>query len=123
MKKIVIIFVLFLCLCGCSSDSSEKAEPKKVSCDEKNEILEKDKTAMLIDVRTKDEFESKHLKDAINIPYDVIVEELDTYGTISFNTPIIVYCKSGGRSNMAAEALATAGYKKIYDLGAISNCD
>ena len=123
MKKFVIIFLLFVCLCGCNSDSNEKVESKKVSCDEKNEILKNEKDAMLIDVRTNDEFDLKHLENAINIPYDTIVEGLDTYGTVSFDTPIIVYCKSGGRSAQAAESLVNAGYKNIYDLGASSNFD
>ena len=120
-SKIIIVLALALLLCGCTS--SEEAESKQVTCNEKDEILEKEENAMLIDVRTKEEFEEKHIEKAINIPYDQIVEVLDTYGTISFDTPIIVYCKSGGRSAQAADALLEAGYKNIYDLGAMSNCD
>ena len=120
MKKIVILTLLLLGLCGCTSN--EKAEIKQVTCNEKDEIIEKESHAMLIDVRTKEEYEESHLKDAINIPYDEIVQKLSTNGAIDFNVPIIVYCKSGTRSNMAAEALKEEGYKNIYDLGSIDNC-
>ena len=120
MKKVLFILIFVLCLCGCSEE--KLAEIKNVTCSEKEEVL-KDKSAMLIDVRTKEEYEERHLKSAINIPYDTIVEELYTYGTIDFNTPIVVYCKSGGRSSEAAKALLEAGYKQIYDLGAMSNCE
>lgn len=122
MKRIVFILVLLLSLCGCGTQT-EKTEIKQVTCDEKNEMIKNDEHVLFIDVRTKEEYEEKHLDKAINIPYDEIVDTLSTYGTIDYETPIIVYCKSGGRSNMAAEALKEAGYKNIYDLGAITNCD
>ena len=39
------------------------------------------------------------------------------------NTHIIVYCRSGNRSATAAQKLIDMGYKKVYDLGAMSNCE
>lgn len=123
MKKIIIAAVLLLVLCGCgNSQSAESFEAKKVTCAEKDKVL-KDKKAMLIDVRTEEEFNTKHLANAINIPFDKIVDTLKTYGTIDFNVPLIVYCKSGGRSGQAAASLIKEGYKKVYDLGAMSNCE
>ena len=119
MKKLLLLFIVLLVLCGCKNQ--QVAEVKNVTCTEKQEIL-KDKSAVLIDVRSKEEFDESHLKNAINIVYDQIVEGLDIYGTIDFNTPIVVYCKSGARSSAAAKALLKAGYKKIYNLGAMSNC-
>lgn len=121
MKKTVFVFVLLISICGCSPTTT--SEIKQVTCNGKDEIIKNEEHAMLIDVRTKEEYDSKHLENAVNIPYDTIVDELSTYGTIDFDVPIIVYCKSGGRSNMAATSLVDAGYKNVYDLGAISNCD
>lgn len=119
MKKLLIIVILGLALCGCNSVSTNY---KDVTCDEKNQILEKNKQAVLIDVRTKAEFDEKHLDNAINIPYDEIIVTLEKNDAINTNTPIIVYCKSGGRSITAATSLIEKGYTKIYNLGAISNC-
>lgn len=121
MKKVLIIIVLLLSLCACDN-STEKFEVKKISCSEKEEILKNSKT-MLIDVRTDEEYKEKHLDKAVNIPFDKIVNTLKTYGTIDFKVPIIVYCKSGGRSAQAAASLIEAGYQKVYDLGAMSSCD
>ena len=73
--------------------------------------------------KTDEEYKEKHLDKAINIPFDKIVDTLNTYGTIDFKVPIIVYCKSGGRSAQAAASLIEAGYQKVYDLGAMSSCD
>lgn len=123
MKRLFILSLFCISICGCNSNEVNNIEIKNVTCDEKNEILKENKNAILIDVRTKEEYDSGHIEKAINIPYDKIVDTLSTYGTIDFDTPIIVYCKSGGRSNMAAESLISSGYKNIYDLGAMSNCD
>ena len=60
MKKIVILTLLLLGLCGCTSN--EKTEIKQVTCNEKDEIIEKESHAMLIDVRTKEEYEANHFK-------------------------------------------------------------
>ena len=127
MKKIIILIVLVILLCGCSANNSKEKDGqvivKNVTCKEKDDIIKNEENAMLIDVRTKEEYDEKHLEKAINIPYEKIVEELSAFGTVDFDVPVIVYCKSGGRSSMAAESLINAGYKQVYNLGAISNCD
>lgn len=127
MKKIIILIVLVILLCGCSANNSKEKDEqvivKNVTCKEKDDIIKNEENAMLIDVRTKEEYDEKHLEKAINIPYEKIVEELSAFGTVDFDVPVIVYCKSGGRSSMAAESLINAGYKQVYNLGAISNCD
>ncbi len=121
MKKALVLTILVLLLCACNSNKT--SEIKQVTCNEKDKIIKNDAHTMLIDVRTKEEYDEKHIEKAINIPYDEIVDKLSAYGTIDFNTPIIVYCQSGKRSNMAAESLIKEGYKKIYDLGSIENCN
>lgn len=121
MKKFLVLIILILSLCGCSE--KEKLEVKSVTCSEEKDILKNNDHAMLIDVRTKQEYKSGHLKNAINIPYQEIVDVLSTYGTIDFDIPIVVYCQSGGRSSIAAASLIDAGYKKVFDLGAMSNCN
>ena len=131
MKKILLVIGFVLLLCGCSNANSSTGnsidnnaeENSTVSCEKMQEIISSNKNAMLIDVREESEYNEAHLKDAINIPYEKIVKELETYGTIDFNTPIVVYCASGIRSEKAYNSLKDAGYKNVYDLGSISNCD
>ena len=115
MKKVIIISTIILLMTGCSS---MKIENGKITCSQKDILLEDEKT-ILVDVRTKEEYDEGHLDDAINAPYDVIVSELKDLGK---DTPIIVYCKSGVRSAKAIENLKNAGYTNLYDLGSISNC-
>jgi rhodanese-related sulfurtransferase len=76
--------------------------------------------AIIVDVREEEEYKEEHLDEAINIPYTAITDRISKYA--DKDTKIIVYCKSGVRSNKAANSLIEAGYKNIYDLGSISNC-
>lgn len=72
--------------------------------------------AIIIDVRTKDEFDEKHIKSAVNIPVDEISSIKEKK-----DKPIIVYCQSGNRSKVAAQKLIDLGYTKVYNLGSIDN--
>lgn len=111
MKKILVLFTI-MTLCGCSKNEIN------ISCNEtKNKI---NNGAILIDVRTFQEYEEEHLKNAINIPLDYIdkIEEEIT----NKDTEIIVYCHSGNRSSKALTKLKAMGYNNVYDLGAMKNC-
>lgn len=113
-KRIIVLFVVFL-LAGCGIKSG------KISCSDKDVVLDYD-NSILIDVRTDSEYKLGHLDGAINIPYQDIVKGVSKLEDVDFNTHIIVYCKSGGRSSQAFDSLKNAGYNNVYDLGAMSNC-
>lgn len=100
MKKIIIILIMLL-LCGCGKTNDEKMKELMAE----NEYI-------IVDVRTKEEYSSGHIKEAINIPYDEINEETE----LDSNKLIFVYCKSGNRSKYAYEILKKLGYN-VYDLG------
>ena len=121
---ILILIVSLFIFSGCEKKNSEnEIEPGKITCTQKDTLINDNKGTVLIDVRTSDEYNESHLDRAINIPYDVITTDISKYSNIKKDTPIIVYCRSGARSAKAAESLKNAGYTKIYDLGAKSNCD
>ena len=115
MKKLITLLSIII-LTGCT-----QIKTGKITCEQKDIVLQ-DKNTIIIDVRTKEEYKEYHMKDAINIPYEKIVETLDQQKTDK-ETPIIVYCKSGTRSNKAFTSLKESGYKNIYDLGALSKCN
>lgn len=117
-KKLVILILLLFIISGCSS-KEEKVEIKKVTCEEMKELIKEE--ALLIDVRTKEEYDEYHLDQAVNIEYQNIIEGAKKYSIVD-NDKIIVYCKSGVRSNTAAQSLVDNGFKHVYDLGAITNC-
>ena len=78
----------------------------------------KEEKYVIIDVRTKEEYDELHVKDSINIPYDDIDKAID----IDKDMNVFVYCKSGNRSSIAYKTLKEMGYK-VYDLGSINNVD
>lgn len=82
--------------------------------------------ALLLDVRTPEEYEGRHLDGAINIPVDQLgsrMSEIDKLTTNDKTKPIVVYCMSGGRAAQAKEDLVKAGHTQVTNLGGISNWD
>jgi phage shock protein E len=73
--------------------------------------------ALLIDVRTPKEFDSKHIEKAINIPVDEVETRLKELGDPKGT--IIVYCRSGKRSAKARLILLKHGFTSVYNLGGI----
>jgi rhodanese-related sulfurtransferase len=72
--------------------------------------------AMLLDVRTPEEFAAGHIEGATNIP----VQELGArLAEVPKHQPVVVYCASGGRSARAAAMLRQAGVGQVHDLGAM----
>lgn len=81
--------------------------------------FERTEGAFLIDVRTPMEFAESSIPGAFNIPLDEIS---DTLGLVpSLDTPVFLYCKSGNRSRMAAEALINEGFTRVFDIGGIKD--
>lgn len=73
--------------------------------------------AMVVDVRTPDEFAAGHLEGAINIPFEQISAEFAARG-IAKDTQVVLYCRSGRRSGVANDALIADGYNNTYNGGA-----
>ena len=76
------------------------------------------KGAVLLDVRTKEEYADYHIGGSVNIPLD----RLDTIGEVvpDQETPLFVHCLSGGRSARAAAYLKESGYRHVRDIGGIN---
>lgn len=106
LKKVVLLIVvsLFLCSCGQKQDSYK-------------EIMAKNEYT-IVDVRTEEEFLNSHIKEAINIPYD----EIDENVHLDKEKIIFVYCRSGARSKTAYNTLKDLGYR-AYDLGSMDTID
>lgn len=71
--------------------------------------------AQIIDVRTKSEFQSGHLKGSVNIPVDSLGNNL---GKLKKNKPIITCCASGMRSGSAVRILKSHGFSDVHNGGA-----
>lgn len=67
----------------------------------------------LIDVREIVEWEDARLPDTVNIPMSEFQARMDE---IENDTPIVLVCRSGARSNMAGEFLVANGYDNVFNL-------
>ena len=81
------------------------------------EQYKKEAGAVLLDVRTKEEYKEGHIEGSINVPLQTIGNANQHIKDIS--TPIYTYCLSGARSRQAAAALEAMGYKKVINIGGI----
>lgn len=114
MKKLLILLCFFIMITGCA----KKANYQTIDASKAKKLLQEQ--AILIDVRTKQEYEEGHIEGAISLPSETI--ELTIQKEISEKeTTIILYCQSGNRSKKVAQILIDKGYQNVYDLGAMKN--
>lgn len=129
MKRSILVLVIFsAAMAGFALGKQEKMEAatapaefatEALSPDQLAEIMaQEDKNTILIDVRTSEEYNSGAIPAAINIPYDVIQDNLPTQDR---NARIIVYCRSGSRSRIAKQKLDALGFRYVNNFGGVYN--
>lgn len=117
---VVLAIGMALAFLGCrtnpetyAADTVPPAAAAKVTTGDAQALV--DEGALLLDVRTPEEFAAGHLPGAVNFP----VQRLEAGERLPYRTgrKIVVYCQSGRRSARAAEALKGQGFEALYDLG------
>lgn len=73
---------------------------------------------LILDVRTREEYQQQHVQEAINIPYTEISHRIAAI-TMDHQTPIILYCRSGNRARTAEKTLRELGYTQIENKGGL----
>lgn len=121
MKKILCLLILSLVLIGCSNEKIDGEKLyKKIDSELAYEFVSNEK-AILIDVRSLEEYEKGHIENAVNIPLETITKKSIENVTSSNIDNIIVYCKSGTRSREAAIKIIEFGFPNVYDLGSMED--
>lgn len=88
--------------------------------DEAKALMEESEGYILLDVRTKEEYESGYIPGAINIPLSDINENVVS-SLPDKSQIILVYCRSGNRSRQASDKLSRLGYTNIIEIGGINS--
>lgn len=121
MKKRFLVLAAALLLSGCTASPEEsggKINYQQVTAAEAVSLMDTEEEYIILDVRTREEYENEHIPGAICIPNETIgakeIPELPDK-----NQLILVYCRSGNRSKQAAEKLAALGYTNIVEFGGI----
>lgn len=114
MRAISIILILIL-LTGCQT-SEDGSAYEKITPEQALELMDGD--AIILDVRTSEEYATGHVPGAMLLPVDDILAG-KTESLPDKEALILVYCRSGNRSKTASNALVEAGYTQIKDFGGI----
>ncbi len=139
MKKVLCIISILLCilLTACGNDSSigiiggadgptsiivsekgEKAMYEQITAEEAKKIMDSGEEHIILDTREQDEFDEGHIPGAILIPYTEIENKAEEM-LPDKDKLILVYCRSGRRSKIAAESLSKLGYTNVKEFGGI----
>lgn len=94
-----------------------RMEYRQITQREARELMEAEEDILILDVRTREEYETGHIKGAVCLPNEEIAGEPELLSDKS--QTILVYCRSGRRSREAAQKLADLGYEQILEFGGI----
>ena len=89
-----------------------------ITAEEARRIMDSEEGYIILDARTQEEYDQGHIPGAIVLSHNEIKEKAENVLTDKEQL-ILVYCRSGRRSKLAAEALAELGYTNIREFGGI----
>ena len=128
MIGMALTFVLCLVIIGCGRKSEadnnvidnkdEENSYKSISMSEAEDMMKNEKDYIILDVRTAEEYKEGHIPNAINVANETIGED-EIAELPDKDQLIMVYCRSGRRSNLAARKLVKLGYTNIVEIGGI----
>ena len=120
MKRIILILlaVMLLTACGQDIENVQGAVYVNITAEEAKQIMDTEEGYIILDVRTQEEYDAGHIPGAIVISHEEITEKAEEVLTDKEQL-ILVYCRSGRRSKIAAEALVELGYTNIKEFGGI----
>ena len=120
MKKLVFLLLAVMLLTACNhvKENDREVTYMNITAEEAKRIMDIEEGYIILDVRAQEEYDESHIPGAILIPHteiDARAEEVLT----DKDQLILVYCRSGRRSKIAAEALVELGYTNIKEFGGI----
>ena len=130
MRKMFFIFsvitVIILCAClkytvhvlSAETNVAQAVNYQKITSEEAKQMMDDGEAFILLDVRTEEEFEINRIEGAVLIP-NYKIKERASAELPDKDARILIYCRSGRRSEQAAKDLITMGYTGIFDFGGI----
>ena len=91
---------------------------EQITAEEAKKIMDSGEEHIILDTREQDEFDEGHIPGAILIPYTEIENKAEEM-LHDKDKLILVYCRSGRRSKIAAESLSKLGYTNVKEFGGI----
>lgn len=101
-----------------SVTTTENASVTTITSEEAKNMMDQEDSIIIVDVRTQEEYDAGYIEGAVLIP-DFDIEATAESLLPDKDATILVYCRSGRRSALAAQKLVELGYQNIYDFGGI----
>ena len=119
MKRIIFLLLAVMLLAACAQEETkQEAVYMNITAQEAKEIMDRESGYVILDVRTREEYDHGHIPGAIVISHEEVAHKAEETLTDK-DQLILVYCRSGRRSKIAAEALVELGYTNILEFGGI----
>ena len=120
MKKLLIfvLAVVLLTACGQANEKPKEAIYMNITAEQAKQMMDTEENYIILDVRTQEEYDEAHIPGAIVIPNTELEARAESE-LPDKDQMILVYCRSGRRSKLAAEILVELGYTNIYEFGGI----
>ena len=118
MKKLIILILAAMLLTACGQNHNQEMTYMNITAEEAKEIMDTQQGYVILDVRAQEEYDQGHIPGAIVIPHEEITEKAEAV-LQDKNQLILVYCRSGRRSKIAADAMVELGYTNIKEFGGI----
>ena len=119
MKRIIFLLLAVMLLAACAQEETkQEAVYMNITAQEAKEIMDRESGYVILDVRTREEYDQGRIPGAIVISHVKVAHKAEETLTDK-DQLILVYCRSGRRSKIAAEALVELGYTNILEFGGI----
>lgn len=127
MCCLLLCCLLALALTACSrpvdsavvyADIEQSSVHRTIDAGTAHQMMADYPDAIVLDVRTNEEYSLEHIAGAKLLSYDEIYSSADTVLSDK-DALILIYCRTGRRSAIAAEELAQMGYSRVFDFGGI----
>ena len=120
MKKLILLLLVVMLLTACeqAKENDQGAVYVNITAEEAKQIMDGEEGYIILDVRTQEEYDQGHIPGAILIP-DTEVKEKAGEVLTDKDQLVLVYCRSGRRSKLAAEILVELGYTNTKEFGGI----
>ena len=113
-RSFALLLALVLLLTACA----QAASYEQITQEEAKQIMDTTNGYILLDTRTREEYDQSHIPGALLIPHTEIAERAEE-ALPDKDQVILVYCRSGNRSKQASEVLAELGYTNVKEFGGI----
>ena len=117
-RRVFLLLFSALMLTGCAQATPAKTGYACITPAEAKEMMDTRQGYVILDTRTPEEYEAGHIPGAIVIPHDQIKDKAETV-LPDKDQLILVYCRSGRRSKLAAQDLVDLGYTNVKEFGGI----